>query len=130
MYMQHHDTNRALPRVVFSPSDCDLEFSGLTTKFVKPILHDDDMEDRGLSKSQFNLDKKNVYLCGQTMMKFHPDFDDVMLEILKLDDDGVVVITFNENQILWKDSLAGRLCRRGVTLGVNGFLLNHPKKGE
>lgn len=33
----------------------------------------------------------NIYLCPQSMFKIHPDFDEVMAEILRSDPDGVLV---------------------------------------
>lgn len=36
---------------------------------------------------------RQVYLCPQTLAKFHPDFDPILADILRRDERGVVVIT-------------------------------------
>jgi len=41
---------------------------------------------------------RHVYLCAQTLAKFHPDFDPILAGILRRDERGVVVITAPEVQ--------------------------------
>lgn len=44
-------------------------------------------------RSQFGLSPgQNVYLCAQNLRKLHPDFDNVIAEILRRDAKGVVVL--------------------------------------
>lgn len=41
---------------------------------------------------------RHVYLCAQTLAKFHPDFDPILAGILRRDERGVVAITAPEVQ--------------------------------
>jgi predicted O-linked N-acetylglucosamine transferase (SPINDLY family) len=46
------------------------------------------------TRSHFKLPEfGRLYLCAQNLLKFHPDFDPVMGEILRLDRQGFIVIT-------------------------------------
>ena len=45
------------------------------------------------------LSKKNIYSCPQTMFKFHPDFDNILAEILKKDKKGVLYLIKDNNKI-------------------------------
>ena len=50
------------------------------------------------SREQFGLaDDQHVYGCVQNLGKFHPDFDDVLAEILRRDERGVVVVAKDRN---------------------------------
>ena len=45
------------------------------------------------ARADFHLtEEQHVYLCPQTLFKFHPDFDEVLAAILKADPDAVVVL--------------------------------------
>ena len=56
----------------------------------------------------------NVYLCSQTLMKFHPSFDAALHGITAADPDAVVVITYNSNQVMWKRVLESRIANARV----------------
>ena len=45
------------------------------------------------SRSYFDLPEDcHLYICPQTLFKFHPDFDEVMAGVLRQDADGIVVL--------------------------------------
>jgi len=45
------------------------------------------------------LSKNNIYSCPQTMFKFHPDFDNILAEILKKDKKGILYLIKDNNKI-------------------------------
>ncbi|RQM10088.1 hypothetical protein B5M09_002229 [Aphanomyces astaci] len=56
-----------------------------------------------------------IYLCPQTLMKLHVDFDAAILGILDRDPGGTIVLLYSNKQVLWKDQVHRRL--RQSTLG-------------
>jgi len=56
----------------------------------------------------------HLYLCAQTLMKFHPGFDGALRRVLAEDPDGVLVVVYNDHQVLWRSKLEARFRR---TLG-------------
>ncbi len=47
----------------------------------------------GLTRAEFGLEESaHIYLCAQTLFKFHPDFDPILGDILRKDPEGVVVL--------------------------------------
>ncbi|RHY87651.1 hypothetical protein DYB35_009506 [Aphanomyces astaci] len=56
-----------------------------------------------------------IYLCPQTLMKLHVDFDAAILGILDRDPGGTMVLLYSNKQVLWKDKVHRRL--RQSTLG-------------
>ena len=45
------------------------------------------------SRSYFNLpEDAHLYICPQTLFKFHPEFDFIMADILRGDSDGIIVL--------------------------------------
>ena len=56
--------------------------------YYKPVL-----PTHQRSRSYFNLPEDcHLYICPQTLFKFHPDFDEVMAGVLRQDADGIVVL--------------------------------------
>lgn len=51
------------------------------------------------------------YMCPVMLQKMHPEFDEAMAEILRLDPQGLLVL-FETQQMPWKDSVLERLSRR------------------
>ncbi len=48
---------------------------------------------RRLLRAEFGLPvDRNIYLCPQTLFKFHPDFDQILIGILKRDPQGMLVL--------------------------------------
>ena len=79
---------------------------GLTTLYSKPKLTQGFMK----SKQQLGFHSDaHLYSIPQSIMKFHPDFDEVLLGILSRDPLAEFVITFKEAQIVWKETLVNRL---------------------
>ena len=52
--------------------------------------------------SEDELKRKNVYSCPQTLFKLHPDFDQVIFEILEKDKKAVVYLIKDRNKIWYK----------------------------
>jgi len=52
--------------------------------------------------------RANLYLCPQTLFKFHPDFDAVLAEVLRGDPGGRVVLIEGETA-MWRELLHARL---------------------
>jgi predicted O-linked N-acetylglucosamine transferase (SPINDLY family) len=52
----------------------------------------------------------NLYICPQSLFKFHPDFDDHLNAILQKDPRGFIVL-FEGKQGNWKDALLKRFSR-------------------
>ncbi|NNK83945.1 MAG: hypothetical protein HKO91_00115 [Desulfobacterales bacterium] len=50
------------------------------------------MPEKPVSRKQFNLPEDcNLYVCPQTLFKFHPDFDEVIGSILRQDPHGLMI---------------------------------------
>jgi predicted O-linked N-acetylglucosamine transferase (SPINDLY family) len=67
---------------------------------------------------------KTVYLCSQNLAKVHPDFDGLLLEILRGDPRGVVVLFADREQTL-ADRLRRRLAGRSAELAERSLFLPH-----
>ena len=90
-----------------------LRLDGLTTCFDPPRLPDLKSKRRGAPQDSPHLQlglpsTAHVYLCPQTLMKFHVAFDRALRQILERDPDGFLVVVFNSNQPLWRQTLEGR----------------------
>ncbi len=74
------------------PSDAQEHYSenlilldNLPTYYYRPILPDGSNKGR----SHFGLpEQKHLYLCPQSLFKYHPDFDDLVAAILRQDQNG------------------------------------------
>jgi predicted O-linked N-acetylglucosamine transferase (SPINDLY family) len=53
-------------------------------------------------------DDKKLYICVQTLIKFHPDFDDILARILEADPQGEIIL-LEGLQVIWTDALKARL---------------------
>lgn len=92
------------------PSDADSHYSeqlvrlpALGVYYPKPAVTD--VPD---GKAHFGLDPhRNIYLCPQTLFKFHPGFDQVLQQILESDPDGDLVVIQSRNAT-WNDALQTR----------------------
>ena len=49
-----------------------------------------------------DLSKNNIYSCPQTMFKFHPDFDDILAEILNKDKKGILYLIKDNNKVYYR----------------------------
>ena len=52
--------------------------------------------------SDDELNKKNIYSCPQTLFKIHPDFDQIIFDILEKDKNGIVYLIKDTNKVLYK----------------------------
>ncbi len=63
------------------------------------------------SRAQLGLPEgRNIYLCPQSLFKFHPDFDPLLADILRNDANGVVAIVEAAHPT-WNAALANRFKR-------------------
>jgi len=82
---------------------------GLTTFYDKPVH---EKKKRWKIRLNFGLPKDGaLYICAQTLMKFHPTFDIALREILRRDPGGTLVITYNKKHTLWRYKLEERFRR-------------------
>lgn len=110
-----HPVSTALPKMDCYLSSIDLErvgseidyserlvkFQELMTVFARPEAPTLSREDLGVP------DNKRLYVCPQSLFKLHPDFDDVIGQILRADDRGILVLlTGNEKH--WDDLILQR----------------------
>ena len=49
----------------------------------------------------------NIYFCPQSLFKIHPDFDEIMAEILREDKNGIIILISGQNP-KWTDKLINR----------------------
>ncbi|GMI07997.1 hypothetical protein TrVE_jg13318 [Triparma verrucosa] len=79
---------------------------GLTTHFMPPMAPrpNVDLAYFGLPTDHSN----NIYLCPQTLYKLHPDFDALIVNILKMDPNGIVVFPVAV-KVEWTESLMDRM---------------------
>jgi len=55
-------------------------------------------------------DHENLYACVQSLFKIHPDFDEIVAEILRRDPDGIVLF-FEDKHAHWARQLRRRFSR-------------------
>ena len=60
--------------------------------------------------SEDELNKKNMYSCPQTLFKIHPDFDQIIFDILEKDKKGIVYLLKDSNKV-WYKKLIKRLSK-------------------
>ena len=68
--------------------------------YSKPVIKKNISEDE--------LKKKNIYSCPQTLFKIHPDFDQIIFDILEKDKKAVVYLIKDKNKV-WYKKLIKRL---------------------
>jgi predicted O-linked N-acetylglucosamine transferase (SPINDLY family) len=62
----------------------------------------------GLSREKFGLPVNHtLYICPQSLFKFHPDFDDLLKAILQKDTGGRIIL-FEGKHKIWKEFLLKR----------------------
>jgi predicted O-linked N-acetylglucosamine transferase (SPINDLY family) len=75
---------------------------------------------QAVQRSAFQLPEgKNLYLCPQSLFKIHPDNDRLFVEILKRDDNGVLVL-FQDMQAFITQQFVSRLSRAFETGKLDG----------
>ena len=68
-----------------------------------------------------DINSLHVYGCYQTLMKMHPLLDDLLLGILRLDENGIILLARNPRQYTWYDSFISRL--KSKVNGMNDSLI-------
>jgi len=64
-----------------------------------------------MQRCDFGLDEKeHVYICPQALFKFHPDFDEILANILRRDKKGRLVLIEGAHAN-WTRLLKGRFCQ-------------------
>ncbi len=77
--------------------------SSLTTYYYRPQLPDEPKP-----REYFGLSKEyNLYMCPQTLFKFHPDFDSILGKLLRQDQRGLLVLIEGMHEH-WKKLLHDR----------------------
>ena len=90
-----------------------LRLPGLGTRYGRP-----DEAAPGMERSAFGLAAdQRVYLCAQSLFKVHPDNDDVFLDIMAADPEGVVLF-FQDSTVELTNAFAARLARRMAARGM------------
>ncbi|KAF0686297.1 Aste57867_21903 [Aphanomyces stellatus] len=83
-------------------------FSDLTTYFTEPVKLPH-VSDPVSLRALFHLPLKGrLYVCPQTLMKLHVDFDAVIRRVLERDGGGIFVLLYSPKQVLWKERLVRR----------------------
>ena len=65
-----------------------------------PMVYPKPHTRKKLSKDELN--KKNIYSCPQTLFKIHPDFDQIIFDILEKDNKGIVYLIKDNNKVWYK----------------------------
>ena len=82
-----------------------VQFEHLMTQFERPEYNPVTRADLGLP------DDRHLYVCPQSLFKFHPDFDATLAEVLRRDADGdLILLTGNEKE--WDDRLLARFAHK------------------
>jgi len=99
-----------------------IRLKGIASHYYRPKLPQPPK-----SRSELNLpDDRCVYLCPQSLFKFHPDFDDVLARILRGDPNGVLAI-FDGSEPSWTKQLQARFQR--TMPDVTDRILTLPRVG-
>ena len=65
-----------------------------------PMIYTKPLTKKKLSEDE--LSKKNIYSCPQTLFKIHPDFDQIIFDILEKDKKGIVYLIKDSNRVWYK----------------------------
>ena len=71
-----------------------------------PMIYPKPIVKKKLSKN--DLQRKNIYSCPQTLFKIHPDFDQIIFDIIKMDKKAIIYLIKDRNK-LWYKKLINRL---------------------
>ena len=64
------------------------------------------------SRAAFGLpEDRTVYICPQSLFKFHPDFDATLAGILRLDGNGTIALLEDRHGALWLGTWGGGVWR-------------------
>ncbi|MBT3916586.1 MAG: tetratricopeptide repeat protein [Rhodospirillaceae bacterium] len=80
-----------------------VQFENFTTDFVMP-----EISSNNKSRRDFGLNETaNLYICPQSLFKFHPDFDDLLAGILSRDSAAEIILIEGQHPH-WADLLRAR----------------------
>ena len=65
-----------------------------------PMIYSKPISKKELSDDE--LKRKNIYSCPQTLFKLHPDFDQIIFDILEKDKKAIVYLLKDKNKVLYK----------------------------
>ncbi|OQR89733.1 hypothetical protein THRCLA_09608, partial [Thraustotheca clavata] len=83
-------------------------FNSLSTYFTWPIL-----PSLSINRGHFHLpESSHIYICPQTIMKMHVEFDEILQTILIKDSKAYIVLLYSKSQTLWRRRLRDRFNRR------------------
>lgn len=71
-----------------------------------PMVYPKPIVKKKLSKN--DLQRKNIYSCPQTLFKIHPDFDQIIFDIIEMDKKAIIYLIKDRNK-LWYKKLINRL---------------------
>ena len=81
---------------------------GIDTVFKRPVE-----PAQWLTRTDFGLpEDKKLYLCPMAIQKFHPDFDDLLADILAADPNGIVVLFNDFQQATASELLRDRILKK------------------
>ena len=90
-----------------------LRLPGLGTRYRRP-----DEVAPGMERGSFGLAAdQRVYLCAQSLFKVHPDNDDVFIDSMMADPEGVILF-FQDSTVELTNAFAARLARRMAARGM------------
>ncbi|MBI5792008.1 MAG: tetratricopeptide repeat protein [Rhodocyclales bacterium] len=96
------------------PADADDHYSERLIRLPLPLAYFErpTVPARLRTRAELGLpEDRHIYMCPMKLQKIHPDFDEAISEILRLDDKGVVVLFEDDVHSYWKDALVGRFER-------------------
>ena len=71
-----------------------------------PMVYPKPIVKKKLSENE--LQRKNIYSCPQTLFKIHPDFDQIIFDIIEMDKKAIVYLIKDRNKV-WYKKLINRL---------------------
>jgi len=81
-----------------------VKLKDLTTYYYAPAPPEQDY-----TRADYDLpDDRRLYVCPQTLFKFHPDFDEVLGDLLRRDPEGILVLINDAFGGLLRDQLRKR----------------------
>ena len=84
-----------------------VQLSCLPTYYYRP-----EIPDNTFTRRDFGLDDgAHLYVCPQTLFKFHPDFDPVLGDLLRRDPEGQLVLIEGNKGEYWKQLVMDRFRR-------------------
>jgi protein O-GlcNAc transferase len=84
-----------------------IQLSCLPTYYYQP-----DIPENTFTRADYDLaDEVNLYVCPQTLFKFHPDFDQVLGNLLRRDPNGRLVLIEGNKGVAWKQLIMERFRR-------------------